>query len=101
MVRKNCCGVSFRKNRILTKLCGALLTAALLAGSLPVFPGSLDRMTTALSKVQAAGSFPDHTYLTENNGYRLYVNEEDLSLVVAMSLIEELSLTMLAFSTLS
>ena len=82
MVRKNCCGISFRKNRILTKLCGALLTAALLASTLPAFPGSLDRRAAALSQVQAAGSFPDHTYLTENNGYKLYVNEEDLSLVV-------------------
>ncbi len=52
-----------------------MLALCLLAGALPTGSG-------AVLTARAAEEISGHSYLTENSAYRLYLNEEDLSVVV-------------------
>jgi hypothetical protein len=59
------------------KILGTVLAAALLAGVMPA--GAFGERAAVVS---AATEINGHTYLTESSDYRLYLNEEDLSLVM-------------------
>ncbi len=64
-------------HKSMKKILGTVLAAALLAGVMPA--GAFGERAAVVS---AATEINGHTYLTESSDYRLYLNEEDLSLVM-------------------
>ncbi len=62
------------------KILSALLASALLAATMPNF--TLPFGSSGLSAVKAADEIDGHSFVAESSRYRLYMREDDLSIVV-------------------